>query len=91
MSFLHNLTEFAINNLKFTTWSECQVKADVIVIHVCWDWMTNVPCCVYYTGETSFEVKAEADSNDVTWWQAKAVCVYSVWQTIYREKKFEWS
>jgi len=23
-------------------------------------------CCVYYTGGTSFEVKIEADSNDIT-------------------------
>jgi len=25
-----------------------------------------VSCCVYYTGETSFEVKSQADSNDIT-------------------------
>jgi len=26
----------------------------------------NVSCCAYYTGETSIEIKTEADSNDVT-------------------------
>ena len=30
--------------------------------------VNNVSCCAYYTGETSFEIKTEADSkpNDVT-------------------------
>ena len=30
-------------------------------------------CCVYYTGESSFEVKIEADSND----KCKKTAVYT--------------